>query len=102
IAGSGLALREIRAVGSHGHTIWHEPPHSTWQLGETAVIAERTGLDTLGDFRVADIAAGGQGAPLVPIADAMLFSADDAWRALQNIGGIGNVTVVPPGGALEG
>ena len=102
IARSRAARGDIRAVGSHGQTIWHEPPHATWQLGETAVIAERTGLDTVGDFRVADVAAGGQGAPLVPIADAMLFSADDAWRALQNIGGIGNVTVVPPGGALEG
>ena len=102
IAESGLAAREIRAVGSHGHTIWHEPPHSTWQLGETAVIAERTGLDTVGDFRVADIAAGGQGAPLVPIADALLFSSDSEWRALQNIGGIGNVTIVPPGGEIEG
>lgn len=102
IARSGLAPGELRAVGSHGHTIWHEPPHSTWQLGETAVIAERTGLDTVGDFRVADVAAGGQGAPLVPIADAMLFSTAEGWRALQNIGGIGNVTAVPPGGALEG
>jgi anhydro-N-acetylmuramic acid kinase len=102
IARSGLAKDALRAVGSHGHTIWHEPPHSTWQLGEAAVIAERTGLDTVADFRVADLAAGGQGAPLVPIADAMLFSSGAGWRALQNIGGIGNVTVVPPGGALEG
>ena len=102
IAKSKVPRGEIRAIGSHGHTIWHEPPHSTWQLGETAVIAERAGIDTVGDFRVADVAAGGQGAPLVPIADALLFASDDAWRALQNIGGIGNVTVVPPGGALEG
>ncbi len=96
IAEAGVAKGEIRAIGSHGQTLWHEPPHSTWQLGESAVIAERTGLDVVADFRVADVAAGGQGAPLVPIADAMLWSADDHWRALQNIGGIGNVTVVPP------
>jgi len=102
IATAKIPPEQIRAVGSHGHTIWHEPPHSTWQLGETAVIAERTGIDTVGDFRVADVAAGGQGAPLVPIADALLFAADDSWRALQNIGGIGNVTIVPPGGALDG
>ena len=102
IAKSGLAPAEIRAVGSHGQTIWHEPPHSTLQIGETAVIAERTGLDTVGDFRVADLAAGGQGAPLAPIADALLFSAPSHWRALQNIGGIGNVTIVPPGGQIEG
>ena len=98
---SRLKHRDIRAIGSHGHTIWHEPPHSTWQLGETAVIAERTGIDTVGDFRVADVAAGGQGAPLVPIADAMLFSSSK-WRALQNVGGIGNVTIVPPRGRLAG
>ncbi len=96
IAEAGVAKREIRAIGSHGQTLWHEPPHSTWQLGESAVIAERTGIDVVADFRVADVAAGGQGAPLVPIADAMLWSADKHWRALQNIGGIGNVTVVPP------
>jgi anhydro-N-acetylmuramic acid kinase len=107
IAESGVPRSEIRAIGSHGQTIWHEvpspdqPPHSTWQLGEAAVIAERTGVDVVSDFRVRDVAAGGQGAPLVPIADAMIFSGN-GWRALQNIGGIGNVTVVPPGGQLDG
>ena len=102
IAGAGVARADIRAVASHGQTIWHEPAHSTWQLGEAAVIAERTGVDVVGDFRVRDVAAGGQGAPLVPIADALLFAAPDAWRALQNLGGIGNVTVVPPGGDVSG
>ena len=102
IAEAGVAREELAGIGSHGHTIWHEPPHSTWQLGETAVIAERTGLDVVGDFRVADVAAGGQGAPLVPIADALLFADGTSWRALQNIGGIGNVTVLPPGGDLDG
>jgi anhydro-N-acetylmuramic acid kinase len=65
------------------------------------VIAERTGIPVVSDFRVRDVAAGGQGAPLVPIADAILFSGDN-WRALQNIGGIGNVTIVPPGGDPSG
>jgi anhydro-N-acetylmuramic acid kinase len=102
MAEAGVAKGEIRAIGSHGQTLWHEPPRSTWQLGESAVIAERTGIDVIADFRVADVAAGGQGAPLVPIADAMLWSADKHWRALQNIGGIGNVTVVSPGGTSEG
>jgi anhydro-N-acetylmuramic acid kinase len=96
IVESGVPRGEIRAIGTHGQTIWHEPPHSTWQLGESAVIAERTGVDVVSDFRVADVAAGGEGAPLVPIADVLLFSAADEWRALQNIGGIGNVTIVPP------
>jgi anhydro-N-acetylmuramic acid kinase len=102
IAKSGLKRSDIRAIGSHGHTVWHEPPHSTLQVGETAVVAERTGIDTIGDFRVADMAAGGQGAPLAPIGDALLFSSQAYWRALQNIGGIGNVTIVPPAGRLEG
>lgn len=102
MAEAGVARSEIRAIGSHGQTLWHEPPDSTWQIGEAAVIAERTGIDVVADFRVADVAAGGQGAPLVPIADAMLWSSATQWRALQNIGGIGNVTVVPPGGVTEG
>ncbi len=101
IADAGVARSEIRAIGSHGQSMWHEPLHSTWQLGEAAVIAERTGIDVVSDFRVRDVAAGGHGAPLVSMADALIFSADH-WRALQNIGGIGNVTVVPPNGNQEG
>ena len=101
LAEAGVQRSEVRAIGSHGQTIWHEAPHSTWQLGESAVIAERTGIAVVSDFRVRDVAAGGQGAPLVPIADAMLFSSD-RWRALQNIGGIGNVTILPPHGQLDG
>lgn len=102
MAEAGVAREDIAAIASHGQTIWHEPGHSTWQSGEAAVIAERTGVDVISDFRVRDVAAGGQGAPLVPIADAMLFSSATEWRGLQNLGGIGNITVVPPHGALEG
>lgn len=99
MADAHLASSDVRAIASHGHTIWHAPPHATWQLGEAAVIAERTGVDVISDFRVRDVAAGGQGAPLVPIADAILFGDPGAWRALQNLGGMGNVSVVPPHGA---
>ena len=100
-AESGVRRDEVAAVASHGQTVWHEPGHSTWQTGEAAVIAERTGFDVVSNFRVRDVAAGGQGAPLVAVADALLFADDTRWRALQNIGGIGNVTVVPPGGDMR-
>ena len=102
MAEAGVSRKDIAAIASHGQSIWHEPGHSTWQTGESSVIAERTKIDVISDFRVRDMAAGGQGAPLVPMADAMLFSDTTAWRALQNIGGIGNVSVVPPGGDLRG
>ena len=96
MADAGVTPRDVAAVASHGQTLWHEPGHSTWQVGDAARIAERTGCDVVSDFRSRDVAAGGQGAPLVTIADCMLFAHDTHWRALQNIGGIGNVTVVPP------
>jgi anhydro-N-acetylmuramic acid kinase len=98
LADAGVPRDEVSAIASHGQTVWHVPGHSTWQFGESSVIAERTGIDVVSDFRVRDVAAGGQGAPLVSIADALLFAHPASWRALQNLGGIGNVTVVPPGG----
>ena len=101
LAEAGVQRDDIRAIGTHGQTIWHDPPHSTWQIGESAVIAERLGIDVVSDFRVRDVAAGGQGAPLVPVVDALLFSGAE-WRALQNIGGIGNVSIVPPHGQIDG
>ncbi len=101
IAECGVARADIAAIASHGHTIWHDPPRATWQLGNAAVIAERARLAVVSDFRSRDVAAGGQGAPLVTIADAMLFSSRDKWRATLNLGGIANVQLLPPGGALE-
>jgi len=95
IEASGVEPPRVRAIASHGQTVWHEAGHSTWQTGESAVIAERTGIDVVSDFRVRDVAAAGQGAPLVPIADALLFAPERGWRALQNLGGMANVTVVP-------
>jgi anhydro-N-acetylmuramic acid kinase len=86
LAESGVARTDVAAVASHGQTIWHEPGHSTWQLGDASVIAERLGIDVVCDFRTRDVAAGGQGAPLVSIADVLLF-AGEGWRALQNLGG---------------
>jgi len=97
----GERRKDVRAVASHGHTFWHEPPRGTLQLGQPAVIAERTGLDVVSGFRTRDVAAGGQGAPLVAIADALLFSAAGQWRVLQNLGGIANLTVAPPRGTED-
>ena len=107
IAGKlSVPLSEIDIVGSHGQTIYHisslkekndKEVRSTLQIGESSVIAQETGVTTVADFRTRDIAAGGEGAPLVPYADFILFGRDDIGRAIQNIGGISNVTFLPAG-----
>lgn len=97
-------------VGCHGQTIHHEASatrflggtvRSTWQSGEAAQIAERMRCPVVSDFRPADLAAGGQGAPLVPMLDWCLFRSAKVSRVLQNIGGIGNVTVIPAGASVD-
>lgn len=85
-----------------GQTIWHEPPMVSWQLGEPAVLAERFGVRVVSGFRGRDVAAGGEGAPLVPMADVLLFGAADHPRILLNIGGIANATWVARRCADEG
>lgn len=99
-AKAGLPREELDLVASHGQTVYHIDRSqggvpSTLQLGEASVIAERTGSLVVSDFRTRDVAAGGAGAPLVPYVDFCLFSKTGQVRALQNIGGIANVTVVP-------
>lgn len=89
---------QVRAIGSHGQTVRHQPsgpfPFSL-QIGNPALIAERTGITTVADFRGADIAAGGQGAPLVPAFHNALFRSSDSERVIVNVGGIANITILP-------
>jgi anhydro-N-acetylmuramic acid kinase len=99
-----VSPRRISLIGSHGQTVFHQgrpipffghPTSSTLQIGETSVIATRTGITTIGDFRPADIAVGGQGAPLVPYADYLLYQHPKLGRVSLNLGGIANITVIP-------
>jgi anhydro-N-acetylmuramic acid kinase len=110
---NGFAAADVDLVSTAGQTIWHDPQpvveetnvawidhpiatRSTFAIGQSAVIAERTGIMTVGDLRVRDVAAGGHGAPLVAYADWVLLRDEKLGRCVQNIGGIGNVTYLPP------
>lgn len=95
---TGIKPAQVRAIGSHGQTLWHAP-HADWphtlQIGDPHRIAERTGITVVADFRRRDVAAGGQGAPLVPPAHSALFGDAEETRIVANIGGIANITVLP-------
>ncbi|MGY3041804.1 anhydro-N-acetylmuramic acid kinase [Rhodanobacter sp. TND4EL1] len=102
---SGTSASAVRAIGSHGQTLRHRPGGEhpfTLQLGDPSIIAERCGIDVVADFRRADIAAGGQGAPLLPALHAMLLSRPGHTRVVLNLGGIANITVLAADGRVIG
>lgn len=102
LAQARVSPRDLSFVASHGQTIWHEPGRATLQIGDASVLAERIGVRVVSDFRARDVAAGGQGAPLVPLADVMLFGHEKRGRWLLNLGGMANMTFVPRRGVSEG
>ncbi|MFC5452031.1 anhydro-N-acetylmuramic acid kinase [Paenibacillus aestuarii] len=106
VAAAGMNMEDVDLISTHGQTVWHIPvadeadaflPKSTLQIGDLSVLAKRTGRPVVGDFRTADMAVGGQGAPLAPYGDLILFRDAVKGRILQNIGGIGNCTAIPGG-----
>lgn len=104
---AGVTPEQVIAIGSHGQTIRHRPPGSTegcfsLQIGDPNHIAELTGITTVADFRRRDIAAGGQGAPLVPVFHRAIFHTPEKHRVIVNIGGMANITWLPKQGAILG
>lgn len=107
-AAQGVEAGQIQAIGAHGQTVRHQPRNTsgkdggiayTLQLNNPSLLAELTGLDVVADFRSRDVAAGGQGAPLVPAFHQAVFGRDDATVAVLNLGGISNLSVLPPAGS---
>lgn len=104
---AGVSASQVRAIGSHGQTIRHRPAADgktgfSWQIADANIIAERTAITTVADFRRRDIAAGGQGAPLVPGFHRTIFHSPGQDRAIVNIGGIANITWLPAQGTMQG
>lgn len=105
LAQAGVGASDVTAIGSHGQTIRHRPGGDhpfTLQIGDASVIAERTGIDTVADFRRADVAAGGQGAPLVPAFHATVLRPVSGSRVVLNLGGIANITLLGADGGVTG
>jgi anhydro-N-acetylmuramic acid kinase len=100
LAGANLDSSELTAIAAHGQTLFHEPPN-TIQWIDPALLAHKAGCQVISDFRRADCAAGGQGAPLVPFADYLLFRHPTFHRVLLNIGGIANITILPAGASID-
>lgn len=107
---AGVEPGQIDLIGSHGQTVYHQPakePYlgreisATYQIGDVSILCEKIGAPVVSDFRVRDMAAGGQGAPLVPYTEYLLYRKEGSDIALQNIGGMGNITFLPRGGALD-
>ena len=102
---AGISVDRITAIGSHGQTLRHRPDLDvpfTWQIGDPNVLAEMTGVSVVADFRRRDVAAGGQGAPLLPVFHDQVFRSDDEDRVIANLGGIANITILTRGGSITG
>lgn len=105
LAQAGVDAGNVRAIGSHGQTLYHSPGGErpfTWQAGDPGLIAARTGITTVADFRRKDMALGGQGAPLVPAFHQAMFGSAEAGQAVVNVGGIANLTILDPHGETTG
>lgn len=107
---AGIPFEKVDLIGSHGQTVYHQPQKerylgrevaTTYQIGDVSILCEKIGAPVVSDFRVRDMAAGGQGAPLVPYTEYLLYRKKDEDVALQNIGGMGNVTFLPGGGQMS-